>query len=151
MEMYKIRKLVNNESGMSAVIAMILIVALTVALVAVAWAWVSGLIPMGTTVAKNMGATWDNTATTSNEVNFSIATADAGLFWANLNATAKNTVTGAVSYVTSLVSHSPSGETQIKVGQTFSIDCNNSWTGVYTFQFLYEDNLIWKSDEISLS
>jgi len=143
------RKFVKDEEGISAVIAMILIVAITVGLVAVAYAWVNGLIPMGATAAKQMGTTYDGTIATNN-VTFSVASADVGIFWTNINATAKNEATGIVSYVTDYLSHSPSGETEVKVGQTVYIDCPDSWSGVYTFRFLYDGNLIWMSNEVSL-
>ena len=143
------RKFVKDKEGISAVIALILIVAITVALVAVAWAWVHGFIPMGATAAKQMEATYDSTIATNN-VTFSVASADVGIFWTNINATATNKATGIVSYVTDNVSHSPSGETEVKVGQTVYIDCPDSWSGVYTFRFLYDGNLIWMSSEISI-
>jgi FlaG/FlaF family flagellin (archaellin) len=144
------RKFIEDKRGMSAVIALILIVAITVALVAVAYAWVSGLIPTGTTVAKRMESVWDSTNTTSNNVIFSVASAETGIFWADLNVTATKT-TGVVTYVTGNVSHSPSGETEVETGQTFAIDCPDSYSGVYTFKVKYEDNLIWISNEISLT
>ena len=145
------RKFLKDERGMSAVIAMILIVAITVALVAVAYAWVSGLIPMGTTVAKRMESVWESTNTTDNKVIFSVASAETGIFWADLNVTATKATTGNVTYVTGNVSHSPSGEAEVKVGQTLSIDCPDSYTGVYTFKVRYNDNIIWISNEVSLT
>jgi len=143
------RKFVEDEEGISAVIALILIVAITVGLVAVAYAWVHGFIPTGSTAAKQMEAIYDSTIAT-NKVTFSVASADVGIFWTDINATAKNEATGIVSYVTANLSHSPSGETEVKVGQTVYIDCPDSWSGVYTFRFLYDGNLIWMSNEVSL-
>jgi len=128
---------------------LVLIVAITVALVAVAYAWVHGFIPTGSSAAKQMEATHDGILSTNN-VMFSVVSADVGIFWANMNATAKNEATGIVSYVTANLSHSPSGETEVNVGQTFYIDGPDSWSGVYTFKFKYDNSLIWISNEISL-
>ena len=144
------RKFVEDERGMSAVIAMILIVAITVALVAVAYAWVSGLIPTGTSAAKQMEAVYDDTISTD-KVIFSVASAETGIFWADMNVTATKVTTGVVTYVTSNLSHSPSGETEVKVGQTIAIDCPDSYSGVYAFKIRYDGNLIWISNEISLT
>ena len=144
------RKFVKDNRGMSAVIALVLIVAITVALVAVAYAWASGFIPTGSTAAKQMEATYDGTISTDKVV-FSVASADTGIFWNSINATATKATDGVVTYVTDNVTHSPSGETEVKVGQTFAIDCPDSYSGVYTFKFKYDDNLIWISNEISLT
>ena len=143
------RKFVKDEKGISAVIALILIVAITVALVAVAYAWVHGFIPTGSSAAKQMEATYDSILSTNN-VMFSVVSADVGIFWATMNATATKATTGVVTYVTSNLSHSPSGETEVNVGQTFYIDCPDSWSGVYTFKFKYDNSLILISNEISL-
>lgn len=146
------RKLVKDDRGFSAVIALVLIVAITVALVAVTYVWSSGFIPTGSTAAKQMEAVYDGTLSTDKVV-FSVASADTGIFWGtdNINATATKATTGVVTYVTNNVSHSPSGETEVKVGQTFAIDCPDSYSGVYTFKFKYGGNLIWISNEISLT
>ena len=144
------RKFVKDNRGMSAVIALVLIVAITVALVAVAYAWASGFIPTGSTAAKQMEAIYDGTLATDKVV-FSVAAAETGIFWADINATATKATTGVVTYVTGNLSHSPSGETEVKVGQTFAIDCPDSYSGVYTFKFKYDDNLIWISSEVSLT
>ena len=142
------RKFVRQESGISAVIAMILIVALTVALIAVAYAWINGLIPTGSTASKTMQATYDQISST-NKVQFEVVSADAGILWSNVNATATNT-TGTVSYVTSNLSQSPSGVTEVKVGQVFFIDCDDNWSGSYTFTLIYNSKIIWASSDISL-
>ena len=142
------RKFVRQESGISAVIAMILIVALTVALIAVAYAWINGLIPTGSTASKTMQATYDQTLST-NKVQFDVVSSDAGILWSNVNATATNT-TGTVSYVTSNLSQSPSGVTEVKVGQVFFIDCDDNWSGSHTFTLIYNSKIIWASSDISL-
>ncbi len=142
------RKFVRQESGISAVIAMILIVALTVALIAVAYAWINGLIPTGSTASKTMQATYDQISST-NKVQFEIVSADAGILWSNVNATATS-ATGTVSYVTSNLSQSPSGVTEVKVGQVFFIDCDDNWSGSYTFTLIYNSKIIWASSDVSL-
>lgn len=142
------RKFVRQESGISAVIAMILIVALTVALIAVAYAWINGLIPTGSTASKTMQATYDQISST-NKVQFEVVSADAGILWSNVNATATST-TGTVSYVTSNLSQSPSGVTEVKVGQVFFIDCDDNWSGSHTFTLIYNSKIIWASSDISL-
>ena len=142
------RKFVRQESGISAVIAMILIVALTVALIAVAYAWINGLIPTGSTASKTMQATYDQISST-NKVQFEVVSADAGILWSNVNATATST-TGTVSYVTSNLSQSPSGVTEVKVGQVFFIDCDDNWSGSYTFTLIYNSKIIWASSDVSL-
>jgi len=142
------RKFVRQESGISAVIAMILIVALTVALIAVAYAWINGLIPTGSTASKTMQATYDQISST-NKVQFEVVSADAGILWSNVNATATST-TGTVSYVTSNLSQSPSGVTEVKVGQVFFIDCDDNWSGSYAFTLIYNSKIIWASSDISL-
>lgn len=140
----------KDDRGFSAVIALVLIVAMTVALVAVAYVWSSGFVPTGSTAAKQMVAVYDNTLSIDKVV-FSVASADTGIFWANINATATKATTGVVTYVTGNLSNSPSSETEVKVGQTFAIDCPDSYSGVYTFKFKHDDNLIWISNEISLT
>lgn len=142
------RKFIRQESGVSAVIAMILIVALTVSLIAVAYAWINGLIPTGATASKTMQAIYDSTIAT-NKVTFSVVSADAGIVWTSINATAVDTE-GVVNYVTDNISHSPAGQTELKVGQTFYIDCDDTWSGSYTFKLMYNDKIIWASSDISL-
>ena len=144
------RNFVNDDRGSSAVIALVLIVAITVALVSGAYVWSSGFIPTGSTAAKQMEAVYDETLSTDKVV-YSVASADTGIFWANMNVTATKATTGVVTYVTDNLSYSPSGETEVKVGQTFAIDCPDSYSGVYTFKAKYDDNLIWISSEISLT
>ena len=144
------RKLMKDNRGFSAVIALVLIVAITVGLVAVAYVWSQGFVPTGKSAAKQMEAVYDDILSTDKVV-FSVASADTGIFWANMNVTATKATTGVVTYVTDNLSYSPSGETEAKVGQTFAIDCPDSYSGVYTFKIKYETNLIWISNEISLT
>jgi FlaG/FlaF family flagellin (archaellin) len=150
MGLNKRKNLIYNNSGFSAVIALVLIVAITVALVALAYTWSSGFVPTGSTASKQMEAVYDNTIETDKLV-FSVASADAGIFWDSINVTATKATTGIVTYVTDNVTHSPSSETEVKVGQTFSIDCPDSYSGVYSFKIKFEGNLIWISNDISLT
>ena len=59
------RRFVNNEEAVSPVIAVILMVAITVVMAAVLYAWVSGWglqpknSPTGSMMARNDGVTWD--------------------------------------------------------------------------------------------
>ena len=59
------RRFVNNEEAVSPVIAVILMVAITVVMAAVLYAWVSGWglqpknSPTGSMMASNDGVTWD--------------------------------------------------------------------------------------------
>jgi FlaG/FlaF family flagellin (archaellin) len=142
------RKFIKKNKGVSAVIGMILIVALTVSLIAVAYAWVNGLIPTGSTASKVMQASFNKEIATNN-VSFDIVSTDAGITWSNINATAVDT-NGVVNYVTDYVSHSPAGQTEVKVGQTMYIDCPDGWSGSYTFKIMYNNKIIWESSDISL-
>jgi hypothetical protein len=40
--------------------------------------------------------------------------------------------------------HSPSGDTYIEAGQTFTIDAGDA-AGTFYFQLIYGGNVIWKS------
>ena len=144
------RKLMKDNRGFSAVIALVLIVAITVGLVAVAYVWSQGFVPTGKSAAKQMEAVYDSTLSTDKVV-YLVASADTGIFWTDLNGTATKVTTGVVTYITDNISHSPTAETEVKVGQTFSIDCPDSYSGVYIFKFKYKDNLIWISNEVSLT
>ena len=151
------RKFVRDDKGISAVIAMILIVAITVALIAVAYAWVNGFIPTGSSAAKIVQLQHQST-NDKNNVTFSVESADAGIQWDGITITA----TDANGVNTNMVrphasggtdanwSFNPADAEEMQIGQTLWIDCDDTWTGSYTFRLIFEDKTIYTSSDISL-
>jgi len=103
------RKFIKGEEAVSAVIGVILMVAITVAIAATVYVYVSGMLPGGTTKAPNI-AFLQNTATKKLTISTISAT---NIPWTDLTITAS---AGGVTYPTSGM---------IKTGQT--INCT-SWS-----------------------
>lgn len=77
------RKFVNGEEAVSAVIGVILMVAITVAIAATVYIWVSGL-GGGGTVAPSLNLVQDAAATTTGWVNFTVLSASGNAKWSDL-------------------------------------------------------------------
>ena len=134
------RKFINGEDAVSAVIGVILMVAITVAIAATVYVYVSGMMTPVTT-GKVMSATL---VTTSGKfVQFKVTSADAGIAWSECKPvwanytyvpTSANLTSIAVTPYTAMTGN-------VAVGQYFWIRIGN--TGTYQVDIVNNGKIIW--------
>ena len=135
MNMKANRKFVNGEEAVSAVIGVILMVAITVAIAATVYVYVSGMLPTGGTGAPAIGMHQASAASTGGWVNFSIDSASSSAKWADLEIQI-----GSVSFGVPTATSTPAlghcgytgSGTPIKAGGTLIIHGAGGTTGNVT-------------------
>ncbi len=136
----KIRKMLKEKAGVSPIIAIILMVAITVVLAATIYVWVSGMGKTGTG-GESLSALYITKDTTAHNATFQVSGVSSdSIPWADITAQVVST-DGTVT--TGTLYHSPSSETYVGAGQTFTINAGSA--GTYYFQLVYGGNVIWKS------
>jgi len=137
----KIGKMWEDKTGVSPIIAVILMVAITVVLAATIYVWVSGFGGSGGS-AESLSANYLSKDDTVHNATFQVAKVSTeSIEWADLEAQVV-TAAGVVTADCDLY-YSPSTETYVKAGQTFTI--NSGAAGTFYFQLKYDDAIIWKS------
>ena len=138
-----------GQQAVSAVIGVILMVAITVAIAGTVWYYVSTMLPTTGATDYNIVATYiaGSKNTTVHTAVYTIATTDEGLLWSGVTVTCTAT-NGTVTDGT--ISHSPSGDANIEVTQTMTLDAgDDAFTG--TFKLLYDGtDLLWTSGIITV-
>jgi len=136
------RKFIEGEEAVSAVIGVILMVAITVAIAATVYVYVSGMLTP-TTTGKTIGCQY---LSNSNQiVQFKVTEPQAGIPWSDVSAKWHN---GSCSQI-----NQSDGSTamtgNVASGDYFSI--NVSHPGTYTIDLIYNDKIIYTSPEINVS
>ena len=141
----------KEEKAVSAVIGVILMVAITVAIAATVFVYVSGMMTP-TTTGKIMSASPVGSSVEHKEMQFKVTSADAGIVWdqctlAWANGTAPNE---------NLTSTAPTGGAlgtamagNIAVGQYFYIYIGK--TGTYAVDIIFGGKIIWTSASFVIS
>ncbi len=124
------RKFVNGEEAVSAVIGVILMVAITVAIAATAYMYITGIIGGMNGAAPAIGF-----SVSESENTVKVLSADPGISWSDINITCINTT--AKSYITE------TGE--VTAGQIIDPDTDQTLTGDVTISFIHTptNTMIW--------
>lgn len=140
------RKFKRDEKAVSAVIGVILMVAITVAIAATVFVYVNQMVKQDST-AKTMAAIYDSQRTTGGiDITFKVTSADPGIAWSGVSATWKNgtCLKGKINttdYTTPM-------DGNVAVGDYFTIELTH--IGTYNIDILYEGNIIWSCPTVSL-
>jgi len=131
----------KGEEAVSAVIGVILMVAITVAIAATVYVYVSGMLTP-TTAGKIMSATPVATNTTAKAVQYKVVSADAGIVWADCKPVWANYSGATKNNLTSLATGTPMTG-NVAVGQYFWIIIGDK--GTYQCDIIYNAKIIWTS------
>ena len=132
------RKFVEGEEAVSAVIGVILMVAITVAIAATVYVYVSGMITPGTGTAKTAQLSYSSKTDTT--VVYKVTSADEGIIW--------NSVTFASEGNTSRTYAVSPSEANVDVSQYVTISGLTTGT-TYQFDMIFDDKIIWTSAEVT--
>jgi flagellin-like protein len=137
----------KGEEAVSAVIGVILMVAITVAIAATVFVYVSGMLVQPTT-GKTVQAAYQElktgTGVTGKDLEFKVTFADAGIPWADVDVTWSGGSCGQVN--SSVTPYATAMAGNIAVGQYFTVDVNVA--GTYTLDFIYNGKIIYTSGAI---
>jgi len=132
------RKFVEDGEAVSAVIGVILMVAITVAIAATVYVYVSG-ITSTEDESKLISAIQESTNDLS--VTYKVTDADAGIAWANVEV---SWINGSGS-----VTGDDTTSGNIEVGDFFTITFDEN--GTYTADLIFDGNIIWTSPSVAVS
>jgi len=119
------RKFVEGEEAVSAVIGVILMVAITVAIAATVYVYVSGMMGGAAEKAPTITFTKDESLNT-----LTVVQADSGIAWSDLNMTASD----GNSTVNYWYAHGQTGD--VTAGDTIDFDTHGIWEDI-TIRFAY--------------
>ena len=129
----------KEEEAVSAVIGVILMVAITVAIAATVYVYVSGMLKP-TNTRKTLSATKVATDTTNECTQWKVTSTDAGIDWTKISLTWANGTAPANQNLTSLATGTlMTGN--VAVGQYFWIQIDDS--GTFVVDLIYNGNIIW--------
>ena len=120
----KIKNLWEDKTGVSPIIAVILMVAITVVLAATIYVWVSGF-GGGGSQSISMAVTQEDPIGDGSSVTFRVDSVSSGTTYADLEA---KTTTGQTTYEGLETLVSIAGDTLITAGDTFTINCGQGDT-----------------------
>ena len=141
------RKFVEGEEAVSAVIGVILMVAITVAIAATVYVYVSGMITPEET-GKVISAIQQSSDSTNMAVQYKVTNADAGIPWASCQIVAQNKTFAEGTHLNTTATGGTAMSGNIAVGQYFWIDVDD--TGTYQFDLLFDGNIIWTSATVDV-
>ena len=146
------RKFINaDERAVSAVIGVILMVAITVAIAATVYVYVSGMLPGPSSGNKSVGAILTSTSDPLHQATYKVTQTDAGIPWAEVTCKwAWQNGSGAQSYAYTATTNwdAPSSAT-IGVGDYFKV--NFTRTGTWAVDLVYKDHIIWTSTAVTIN
>ena len=137
------RKFREGEEAVSAVIGVILMVAITVAIAATVFVYVNQMATP-TETGKTMGASLASTDTSGNSATFKVTSADSGIPWGDINVSWTN-ASGGFGYAALTA---PSGQTYVAVGQVFTLDVDGT-AEAPVFDMIYNSKIIWTSPAVT--
>lgn len=152
------RKFVEGEEAVSAVIGVILMVAITVAIAATVYVYVSGMLPGPSGAQKTMGAIIHSTNTSGNFVTFKVTDVDAGIPWDELTCKYTNesgTETNSSARWGNVGNPGLTGTAG--VGDHFWVNFSMAATGTtpnhdgtWTVDMVFKDTIIWTSAPVTV-
>ncbi len=134
------RKFIEDGEAVSAVIGVILMVAITVAIAATVYVYVSGMLTPAST-GKTISAL--QTGTGTQNVTYKVTNADAGITWSQVTVSWDGGGGSFNDYITG-----PTGADNIAVGDYFTIEFGDS--GTFTPDLIYEGSIIWTGSTVSV-
>jgi len=140
------RKFVNGEEAVSAVIGVILMVAITVAIAATVYVYVSGMLPGPTGSQKTVGAITHFVDTTLNNATFKVTQTDAGIAWADVSCKFSNEAGTNVSSSAVDWDIAASGA-NVAVGDYFTVSFGSDDTWIV--DLVYKDSICWTSATVT--
>ena len=138
------RKFINGEEAVSAVIGVILMVAITVAIAATVYVYVSGMVTP-TETGKVISAIQTNLNTTDNNVMYKVSNADSGSPW---NSVIVQYSGGTIAANKVHYGNWSALSGNIKVGDYFVIELPAD--GTYVLDMIYGGRIIWTSPSITV-
>jgi len=145
------RKFVNGEEAVSAVIGVILMVAITVAIAATVYVYVSGMLPGPSSGNKSVGAILTSSSDSSHQATFKVTQTDAGIPWAEVTCKwAWQNGSGAQSYAyTATTNWDAPNTVTVAVGDYFK--ANFTRDGTWIIDLVYKDHIIWTSPAVTIN
>jgi FlaG/FlaF family flagellin (archaellin) len=134
------RKFVEDGEAVSAVIGVILMVAITVAIAATVYVYVSGMTS-SEDESKLISAI--ESSTNVLVVTYKVTDADAGIPWSGVTASWEN---GSAA-----IEGSDTTSGNIAVGDYFDVNFTSTGPGTYVADLLYDGNIIWTSPAVVVS
>ena len=134
------RKFIEDGEAVSAVIGVILMVAITVAIAATVYVYVSGMI---STEEESKMISAVQSSTSGLIVTYKVTDADAGIPWSEVTASWEN---GSAS-----VEGSDTASGNIEVGDYFNVNFTSTGSGTYTADLIYSGDIIWTSSTVTVS
>lgn len=141
------RRFVEGEEAVSAVIGVILMVAITVAIAATVYVYVSGMITPEET-GKLISATLEGTDSANKAARFKVANADAGIAWSKCTVKWHNHTCTEGQNITDTATGGSPMTGNIATADWFWIIIGD--TGTYQIDLLFEGNIIWTSATFDL-
>ena len=143
------RKFKEEKEAVSAVIGVILMVAITVAIAATVFVYVNQLADTGGGAGKTISATFDSKNEDDYYVTFKVTSADAGIAWSDVSAKWKDMGGNADGSNVTTSDGSTDQTGNIEVGDYFSIWVESA--GTYDIDLLYNEDIIWTCPTVTLS
>ena len=138
------RKFKEDGEAVSAVIGVILMVAITVAIAATVYVYVSGMLAP-TSTGKTMSAI--RVQTNANTVTYKVTSTDSGILWASVtNATLKSDGTSYGSGTGEMVWVNGTGD-EPSVGSTFTVAYKDA--GTYITDLIFNEHIVWTSPSVT--
>jgi len=137
------RKFVEGEEAVSAVIGVILMVAITVAIAATVYVYVSGMVTPESS-SKTISAIQDSVDTTGHNATYKVTDADAGIDWSLVSA---STAAGSAT-LTDINGAAFTSGNNVEVGEYFILEVSTA--GTYSFDLIFSGDIIWTSPDVAL-
>jgi len=140
------RKFVKGEEAVSAVIGVILMVAITVAIAATVYVYVSGMLTP-TTTGKVISAIQVEISNDNDAVEFKITAADSGIDWTQCSLAWANGTATADALTSDGTGTAMTGN--MAVGQYFWIEMTDP-SGTFAVDIIYNGKIIWTSPSFTI-
>ena len=141
------RKFIEKEAGVSAVIGVILMVAITVAIAATVFVYVNQMATP-TAAGKTMGAIYESKNNTALTVTYKVTSADAGMKWGDVDASCSQGLIWLEDTDGDTLNTSAAA---VSVGDFFVVNCQAHESDTYSFDLIYDEHIIWTSPAVVLS
>ncbi|MCX6667758.1 MAG: type IV pilin N-terminal domain-containing protein [Euryarchaeota archaeon] len=149
------RKFINGEEAVSAVIGVILMVAITVAIAATVYVYVSGMLPGPSSSNKSVGSILVSSHVAGNRVTYKVTQTDSGIPWSGVVCKfAKSDGTGPKIATHSGAAIPPANNwtygagANIAVGDYFTV--NVTGDGSWIIDLVYTDSILWSSPAVTV-
>jgi len=143
------RKFVNGEEAVSAVIGVILMVAITVAIAATVYVYVSGMLPGPSGSQKTVGAITSSFSQSGNSSTFKVTETDPGIPWNEVACKYAKEGSSTTYTITNVSWFTKYGDTNnIAVSDLFTVIFPTD--GTWVVDLVYKDSIIWTSKPVTV-